>query len=302
MITNFEDFCLCVYVVVDDLCRELTCVLRRSGPPPQCSDSELLAMILIGECRGWDVETELLAHFADYRHLFPRQPTQSRFSRRRRQLQSVLEGLRQALLQRLDLAQDRQAAIDSLPVPVVGFHRAAVAVHHDWGVHGATFGQIPSKKQTLYGYKLHLLVSLSGVIRDFTLAPAHAGDLAVGAELLAGHSDLTVVGDKAYISAPIAADLWDQCRVCLVTKPRRNQHRQIPDWLRRTINAARQIVETVADQLVEQFQIQVNHAHTFWGLCARLQAKLTAQTLCVYLNRLLGNLHPLQIKQLAFPN
>lgn len=300
MVTDFEDFCLCVYVVVDDLCRERAGALRRSGPEPECSDSELLSMLLIGECRGWDVETELLSHLAGYRHLFPRQPSQSRLNRRRRQLQSVLELIRQALLDRLDLAQDRQAAIDSVPVPVVGFHRAPLAIHHDWAAHGAAFGQVPSKKETIYGYKLHLLVSLSGVIRNFTLAPANATDLSVGAEMLAGESDLTVVGDKAYISAPVAAELWETNRVCLLTKPRKNQRRQIPDWLRRTINASRQIIETVADQLVEQFHLQTNHAHTFWGLCARLQAKLTAHTLCLYLNRLLGNPYPLQIKRLAF--
>ncbi len=45
-----------------------------------------------------------------------------------------------------------------------------------------------------------------------------------------------------------------------------------------------------------------NHAHTFWGLCRRLYTKLTAHTLCIYLNRLLGNADFLQIKRLAFPH
>jgi len=40
-------------------------------------------MAWIGECRGWDLETELLSHVRDYRHLFPQQPTRSRFNRRR---------------------------------------------------------------------------------------------------------------------------------------------------------------------------------------------------------------------------
>jgi hypothetical protein len=47
-------------------------------------------------------------------------------------------------------------------------------------------------------------------------------------------------------------------------------------------------------------QIEANHAKTFWGLCARLYSKLTAHTLCVYLNRLLGCTDYLQIKKLAF--
>ena len=36
--------------------------LRRPGREPGCSDSGLTAISLIGECLGWDVETELLGH------------------------------------------------------------------------------------------------------------------------------------------------------------------------------------------------------------------------------------------------
>ena len=67
-------------------------------------------------------------------------------------------------------------------------------------------------------------------------------------------------------------------------------------------DAIRQVIETVNSQLSEQFYIEINHAHTFWGLCTRLISKLTAHTLCIYLNRLLGKPEFLQIKALAFPN
>jgi hypothetical protein len=258
-------------------------------------------MALIGECRGWDVETELLSHFRAYRHLFPVQPSQTRFNRRRRQLMHAFGLVRQLVLRLLDLAEDRHCALDSLPVPVVRFHLVP-GCGGDWDVHGAAFGWVASKKQTIYGYRLHLLVTFSGVILDFHLAPANAPDLAVGLDLLSAYTDLTVLGDKAYISAPEAAALWRQRRIRLLTVPRRNQRRQLPPAVARTVRAARQIVETVNGQLAGQLHVEENHAHTFWGLCARLLTKLTAHTLCVYLNRLLGNPHWLQIKALAFPN
>ena len=113
---------------------------------------------------------------------------------------------------------------------------------------------------------------------------------------------LDVVGDKGYISAAVATDLWEANELTLLTVPRRNQTDQLPPALCRLLNSARQIVETVNGQLVEQFQIETNHALTFPGLCARLQTKLAAHTLCIYLNRLLGNPEWLQIKALAFPN
>ncbi len=170
-----------------------------------------------------------------------------------------------------------------------------------WRSEGAAFGKVPTKKQTIFGYKLHLLVTLNGVIRDFVLAPANASDVSVGAELLGEQEDLAAIGDKGYISAPLAAALRAERDVLLLTVPRRNQRQQPPDEVRRLLNRWRQIVETVNDQLTEQFAIGRHHAHTFWGLCARLYTKLAAHTLCVYLNRLLGAPDCLQIKALAFP-
>jgi hypothetical protein len=301
MIHDFEDFCTYVFVIVDDIVQQLAPVLKRPGPAPGCSDGELIAMTLVGECRGWDVETELLGNMQEHTNLFPCIPSQSRFNRRRRNLMFVINLIRQTILNWLDLAQDDQCLIDSLPVPVVQFYLVPSSTG-DWKAHGARFGKVPSKKQTIFGYKLHLLVTLGGVILDFELAPANATDLAVGFELLLQHTDLDVLGDKAYISAPKAAELWQGNRLRLHTLPRRNQRRQLPPQVTRLFNAARQIIETVHGQLSEQFNIESNHAHTFWGLCTRLYSKLTAHTLCVYINRLLGKPNYLQIKSLAFPN
>ena len=43
----------------------------------------------------------------------------------------------------------------------------------DWQARGAKFGKVPSKSETIFGYKLHLLVAMNGVILDFELAPAN---------------------------------------------------------------------------------------------------------------------------------
>lgn len=304
MIPDFEDFCLWMYVIVDELWRRLPPAYKRgSGPAPACSDSELLTLALVGECRGWRTEAALLSEWAAYRHLFPHLPERSRFNRRRRHLRHALNAIRLAVLAVLDVAQDRQCAIDSAPVPVLQFHlvpSAAGAVN--WRAAGADFGKVPTKKQTIFGYKLHLLVTLGGVIRDFALAPASASDVAVGAELLREQHELVVIGDKGYISAPLAQELREEHAVTLLTVPRRNQHTQVPTATARLLNGVRQIIETVNDQLSAQFGLARHHAHTFQGLCARLHTKLAAHTLSIYLNRLLGHADFLQIKALAFPN
>jgi hypothetical protein len=300
MIHDFADFCTWMYVIVDDIWQQIAPLFRRPGPSPICSDSELITMALVGECRGWDVETELLSQMQEHRALFPHIPSQSRFNRRRRNLMYAFNLIRRIVLHGLDIAQDRQCVIDSLPVPVVQFYLVPTSTG-DWAAYGARFGKVPSKKQTIFGYKLHLLITLGGVILDFELAPANATDLEVGFELLSEHTHLDVLGDKAYISAPKAADLWQTNRICLITLTRRNQKRQLAPDIQRTINAARQVIETVNAQLAAQFNIEVNHAHTFWGLCTRLYTKLTAHTLCIHLNRLLGKRDFLQVKALAFP-
>ena len=295
----FDDFCLYVYVIVDDTYQSLRPLLSRPGPEPEFSDSELLAVSVIGECKGWDKETELLSNMAAHRELFPHLPGQSRFNRRRRNLMPAMNLLRRVLLAQLDLAQDQQCVLDSLPVPVVQFHLVPTSTG-DWPAHGADFGKVTTKKLTIFGYKLHVLITLNGLILDFELAPANVADLHAGCELLAEHTDLTVVADKAYISADRTADLWQHNRIRLLTLPKSNQP-QLPLALTRLHNSVRQIVETVNGQLTEQFNIETNHAHSFWGLCTRLYAKLTAHTLCIYINRLLGKPDFLQIKALAFP-
>jgi hypothetical protein len=300
MIDNFDDFCLYVYVIVDDVMRQIAPLLKRRGPAPECSDGELITMVLVGECRGWDLETDMLSYWGERSDLFPCIPSQSRFNRRRRNLMWATNLVRQAVLQMLDVSQDRQCAIDSLPIPVVQFHLVPGSTG-DWRAQGAAFGKVSSKKLTIFGYKLHLLITLGGVILDFELAPANEADLTVGAELLEQHTDLTVYGDKGYISAEVAAVLLRTNRLRLLTLPRSNQKTQVSASVRKTFNAVRQIIETVNGQLTEQFHIEHNHAHTFWGLCTRLYAKLTAHTLCIFINRLLGKPDFLQIKGLAFP-
>ena len=74
---RFDDFCLAIYCIVDDLLTELKQLrpdLKRPGPAPKCSDSELIVMAIIGECMEWNCECTLLRHMAAHTNLFPRQP------------------------------------------------------------------------------------------------------------------------------------------------------------------------------------------------------------------------------------
>jgi hypothetical protein len=273
---------------------------HRPGPPAELSDSEVIALTLVAELVELDRESRFLAYVRrNHLALFPRLPERSRFNRRRRALTEVTNRIRGALLRlvlrRLPRAETELCVIDSLPVPVVGFHHARGG--HRW--YGeASYGHAAAKRQTVFGFKLHLLITHSGLILDFALAPAHHADGALAEQLLLDKHWLTVLGDKAYLHAALQALLAWRNDLVLLAPKRRNQREQLPAALTRAINHFRQAIETIGSQLAGQFQIERNWAKCVSGLCARIQAKLTAHTLGLYLNCLLGR-PLLALKELA---
>src|SRR5258708_23366646 len=145
MIENFDDFCLWMYVMVDDIWQQIEPLFKRPGPVSECSDSELLTMALVGECREWDKDTTMLSQWREHRDLFPHIPSQSRFNRRRRALLDAFNLIRQVVLSTLDLSADGQAAIDSVPVPAVKFSLVPRPTG-DWAPHPARFCKCCRKK------------------------------------------------------------------------------------------------------------------------------------------------------------
>ncbi len=144
MIQNVDDCCLWTYVLVDEVWPQIAPHCRRPGPAPVCSDPDLVTMALVGECRDRDEETVLLSNWNAHRDLFPHQPERSRFNRRRRLLAGAINQVRRLLLAILDLAQDRQCVLDSLPLPLLRFHLVAAGNRADWHPADARFGRVPS--------------------------------------------------------------------------------------------------------------------------------------------------------------
>jgi len=70
--------------------------------------------------------------------MFPRIPSQSRFNRRRCNLMLAFNLIRRTVLQLLDVAQDTQCVIDSLPIPVVQFYLVPSSTG-DWKAYQATY-------------------------------------------------------------------------------------------------------------------------------------------------------------------
>jgi hypothetical protein len=291
MIQTFEDLCTYAYVIVDELFQ--ASVLphdHRPGPRSTFSDSEVITLTIVAELVSLDDETLFLNYVArNHRALFPLLPDPSRYNRRRRALGEATNTIRRQLLGFLLalLPPDERplCVLDSLPLPVVGFHHARG--QHRW--YGwARYGYNATKKQPFYGFKLHLLTTADGMITDFALAPAHLTDGTFTDQLLRDKTDLLALGDKAYINSLLQGELHELHGVTLLTPQRENQLAQLPEGLGRLVSHFRQMIETINSQLAGQFTIELNKAKSMSGLLARVQAKLAAHTLGLYLNVITG--------------
>lgn len=291
MIHTFQDLCTYTYVLVDDLYQTLIAPYdHRPGPDSVFSDSEVITLTLVAELIGMDKEKPLLSYVRrNHLTLFPHLPERTRFNRRRRSLGEATNTIRRRiktlLLSYLDPEDYQLVVLDSLPIPVVGFAHAPD--EHRWHGHAA-FGRITSKHCTIYGFKLHLLITSNGLILDFVLAAANQHDSLFTETLLGDQVDLVALGDKAYPDRELQAQLRESNEVILLTHKRANQKVQHPPSLNHAIAHYRQMVETVVSQLASQFHIETNHAKSMSGLIARLHSKLAAHTLGLYLNVLAG--------------
>ncbi len=173
--------------------------------------------------------------------------------------------------------------IDSLPIGVVNF--AHSKQQHRWYGHAA-YGFNASKKETVYGFRLHALMSESGIILDYALVPANVADIHIAPQLLRRVRAVEVLGDKAYLDDELHARLREDPRrqVAVVTPRRLNQKRQHPRSLTRAINSLRQGIEAVFSQLAGQLNIERNRAKCMSGLISRIHTKLAAHALGQYIN------------------
>lgn len=99
---SLEDFILMVFVLVDDLYKEIApaCVkFRPNNNKALLSDSEIITIAICGEFLGFDSENAWYAFVKkNYHQLFPKMCDRTRFNRTRRNLTQVMNLILQGLL------------------------------------------------------------------------------------------------------------------------------------------------------------------------------------------------------------
>lgn len=283
-----EEWLITLYVAVDTWWqREGQHVLPgRPGPPPSCSDAELVTLALAGAFlerrseRAWRAEVA-----ADWSHLFPRVPAQSEWNRRVRWLWGAFEHLRAFWLRPLPVAPGGWHAVDTAPLPIKHPSRVRGAAPGAWAGPGNDltpgFGFCAALSRWFYGFRLALRTGLTdGLVRGWAIVPAAVDERRVADGLLDGERDLALLTDQGFRSAA-----WDRCwaaesnvRHLLAPSRRERAQGSRPPAVEAFVGAFRNRIEATNDALKDRFHLERHRARQFWGLLTRTAAKIAAHT------------------------
>jgi len=291
MIETWEDRCTALSGRVDALSKSGAAPQdQRPGPRSPVGDRAVITVPVGAEVGCLEEEQRVVA--SRQRHagsLCPRAPQRARCQRRRRALREGATRRRRLLHAAtgdLRTPPDRSWGMrDSLAAPVRGLHHAQERPR--WP-HKAPSGPGASTKQTLCGVKLHLLIRHGGLLLACALAPAQHAEGAVSAHLLVKNAPWVGRADKGSSTTALPTRLAWRSQAQLLTPRRAPQKEHRSDELTKDIQRLRQSIEPVHRQLVDPFPLQPNRAKSLEGLCARVRAHLTAQTVGVPLHLLLN--------------
>lgn len=92
----------------------------------------------------------------------------------------------------------RYFIVDSFPpLAVCKFGRARYC--RSYRADGADYGKCPSKKETYFGFKVHVVITLEGYITAFEVTPASVDDREGLRDASINQFDLVVLGDNGYV-------------------------------------------------------------------------------------------------------
>lgn len=286
---SLDDMFLLLFCTLDDLYRELVpdAIRRRSQHRRiEFSDAEVLTLSLMQEALSNDSERSFHRFVQkNYLHLFPRLVSRDRYHRRRKALWAVQALLLRHLSQRLAEGV-RWLVVDSAPIETVKFARSQSGRR---SIPEAEYGYIPAQKRVFFGMRLHLLVTDQGAVVGFALTPANAPEREAAEGLLAEHTGQYVLGDNGYSGERFreAASANDH-QVLASLRPSQRPLTKAAARARRWLRSKRDLIETVASMLADQFRLETTRARSLWGVITRLGAKLLAFNLSIEFNRQLG--------------
>jgi len=256
--------------------------LPRRGVVPRFSDLEVIALSLTAEHLSIDSENLLFDRLKEYRAEMPNLISRRQYNDRRKYTRYLCEKIRKLVAEKMDGAEE-YFCVDSKPIEVCRLARASRCTlgANDYAI-APSVGYCATQDMYYYGYKLHAICGLSGVIHSYDMTPANVHDINYMKDVKFEFHDCSIFGDRAYISAELQQDLFSSVGIKLEVPYRLNMKNWKPTF--KPFAKARKRIETNFSQLCDQFMIFRNYAKQTAGLFTRIIGKISAFTFLQYIN------------------
>ena len=250
---------------------------------PKFSDLEVVALGIAAEAFGFDSEN-LLFHRLHHecKDDLPNLISRRQFNARRKLTARLAEEIRKDVAVSIDGSED-VFCIDSKPVKVCQNARANHCAMGRENVDAAPdWGYCASQGLHYYGYKLHAVCGIRGVIHSYDMTAASVHDLHYLKDVCWEYHDCMMLADKGYLSAEVQKNLFEVANITLEVPYRLNQKNwRPPVWAYRRF---RKRIETIFSQLNDNLMMIRNYAKQSCGLFTRMAGKIAAMTFMQYVN------------------
>lgn len=268
------------YTHIDDeynkIIQNITGNIRKRGPEPVLSDSEVITIGLIIETYFQGHEEVGYSFVGQYLgDLFRNLIDLDRFNVRRRQLMWITEMIRRNLREQIMDKKDKVRLVDSAPITLMTYTRGSRSKS---AIGSEYFGVVSSKKEKFFGLRLHATVTADQLIDEWLLAPASVHDVKVLDTLVSDNRDLSIIGDKAYNDAELEQRLWHKRQIRLLPL-RKIDQQQWPEGIQAILGKVRHRVETVFSTLTSVFNLQRPRGRSLSGHVTRIASCILAHTL-----------------------
>lgn len=257
--------------------------IPRRGVVPKFSDLEVVALSITAEAFGFDSENLLLYRLhKECKYDLPHLVSRRQFNARRKLTARLAEEIRKDVAMAIDGGED-VFCIDSKPVKVCQNARAKrCAMGRDNIEAAPDWGFCASQKMYYYGYKLHAVCGIRGVIHSYDMTAASVHDLRYLEDVKWEYHDCMMLGDKGYLCAHVQQNLFDFANISLEVPYRLNQKNwRPPSWAYKRF---RKRIETIFSQLNDNIMMMRNYAKQSCGLFTRIAGKIAAMTFMQYVN------------------
>jgi len=297
-VLDFEAFVIAVYVMVDEFCRDqLPPEPARPGPAPGLCRAEVLTLALVGQLARFPSE-RAFARFAarHLRGLFPGLPERSQLNRLTRRHGGDLVALGRWAARRLGALTAPFEVLDTTAVPLRNAKRRGAGALPEVAALGKSL-----RLGWFEGVRLLLATTPEGAATGFGLAPGNEQDRALAeaffAQRAAPQQALPSAGrpasgaylaDAGFAGRAARARWAERYDAHVYAPPQPDSAERWPGALRRWHAAARQVVETVFQRLLQGLRLERERPRTLGGLLSRVAAKVALHNLLIRCNREAG--------------